>query len=156
MKKKVNMEGITVHMDREKIAAYREQFDELDIGDDGKLSRENVAQILSDESEQIERLMVTLLFEKYDVNNDGMIDFDEFCNFCLDMNGLTERDILKQIFDLCDVDHNGVLDVEEVHRLGKLMGLNVTHKDANATVKALDYNNDSKVDFEEFCTICTY
>ena len=140
--------------DQEKIDAFREQFIELDLEEDGKLTRENVAQILANESEQLERIMVTLLFEKYDINHDGLIDFDEFCSFCLDMNGLTERDILRQIFDICDLDGNGYLDIEEVKRLGQLMGLQVTSSDALATVKALDVNNDQRIDFDEFCAIC--
>ena len=140
--------------DQSKIDFFRQQFVELDLEEDGKLTRENVAQILANESEQLERIMVTLLFEKYDVNHDGLIDFDEFCTFCLDMNGLTEKDILKQIFEICDLDGNGYLDLSEVKRLGQLMGLKVSSKDALATVKALDANNDQKIDFDEFCSIC--
>lgn len=141
-------------MDNSKIDMFREQFRELDLMDDGKLTRENVAEILSNESEEIEKLMVTLLFEEYDLNKDGFIDFDEFCTFCLEMNGLNEKDILRKIFDICDIDKNGVLDISEVKRLGALMGLNVSLNDAVATVKALDQNNDQKIDFREFCAIC--
>ena len=68
-----------VLMNEEKISEMRQRFSELDIEDKGKLSRQNVADILSTESEQIERLMVTLLFGKYDKNEDQFIDFEEFC-----------------------------------------------------------------------------
>lgn len=143
-------------MDKAKVECFREQFRELDLLETGKLTRENVADILSNESEEIEKLMVTLLFEEYDKNNDGYIDIEEFATFCLAMNGLNEKDILKRIFDLCDLDKNGVLDIQEVKRLGALMGLDVSLNDALATVIALDQNNDQKIDFNEFCAVLSH
>ena len=147
------MNGDVVAIDQEKIETFHQQFMELDIQADGKLTRNIVAQILAKESEQLEQIMVTLLFEKYDQNHDGFIQWEEFRKFCMDMDSLSEKDILQQIFDLCDLDHNGYLDVAEVNRLGKLMGLPVTYNDAKATIQALDANNDNKVSFEEFCQI---
>ena len=132
---------------------YSRYFDELDIANTGKITRETVAKIVRDQAEEIEQLMVILLFEQFDTNHDKYIDKNEFIQFCLKMEQYDEKQILRMIFDLVDKDHNQRLDVQEVKDLGNLMGLDVTISDAWATIATLDKNHDNSVDFDEFCAI---
>lgn len=132
---------------------YRKRFAELDLNYTGKLNRETVAQILKEQGEELDQLMVIILFQEYDLDNDGFINCDEFIRFCTEMDQLTEKEILRMIFDICDEDHNQKLDVDEVKRLGNLMGFDVTLSDAWATIATFDSNHDNLVDFEEFCAI---
>jgi len=136
-----------------KLDKLKRVFRELDVENSGGLCREVVAQVLTDQAEDIERLMVILLFEKYDKNHDSKIQFEEYLEFCSDMEGLSEKQILRKIFDYVDSDANGVLDVNEVKQLGQLMGIEVSLPDAWATIEALDSNHDDTIDFEEFCAI---
>ncbi|OHT06088.1 EF hand family protein [Tritrichomonas foetus] len=137
----------------EQIQHFRERFDLLDISKTGKIDRQTMAEILSYEGEQLERLMIALLFEKYDINHDGFIQYEEFETFCKSIHDLSEIDILKQIFDLADSDHSGALDIDEVVRIGQMMGLKVTNADAWATIIALDRDGNNSIDFDEFCQI---
>lgn len=137
----------------DKLNRFKRRFEELDIENDNKLSREAVAQILSEQAPQLERLMVAILFEKYDKNKDSYIQLDEYLEFCAEMSNLTETEILRKIFDICDKDHNQKLDVNEVKSLGEAMGIDVSELDAWATIHELDANNDNTIDFEEFCRI---
>lgn len=136
-----------------KLAIYRKRFQELDIENKRALSRDLVAQILSEQGTEIERLMVIILFECYDENQDTVIQEDEFINFCQEMERMTEKEILRRVFDLVDTDKNQRLDVAEVQKLGEMMGLEVSLLDAWATVDVLDSNHDNTVDFEEFLAI---
>lgn len=136
-----------------KIQKFKQRFEKLDIDGTGALSRDVVAQILEEEGNDLERLMVIILFETYDSNKDHLIQLDEYLQFCSEMYRLTEREILRRIFDFCDKDHNQRLDLSEVIILGKQMGRNVTESDAFATIRALDANHDNTIDFEEFCAI---
>ena len=136
-----------------KLATYRKRFRELDIENTRALARDTVAEILSEQGSEIERLMVILLFECYDKNRDTVIQEEEFISFCQEMEQMTERQILRRIFDLVDTDKNQRLDVSEVQRLGQMMGLDVSISDAWATVDVLDSNHDNTVDFEEFLAI---
>ena len=136
-----------------KLATYRKRFRELDIENTRALARDTVAEILSEQGSEIERLMVILLFECYDKNRDTVIQEEEFISFCQEMEQMTERQILRRIFDLVDTDKNQRLDVSEVQRLGQMMGLDVSISDAWATVDVLDSNRDNTVDFEEFLAI---
>ena len=140
-------------MSRDKTELYRRRFDELDIGKTGRITRETVAQILKDQGEELEQLMVILLFEKYDKNHDKLIDKEEFVDFCTEMEKFSEKEILRKIFDLVDEDGDEKLNVDEVKKLGDLMGLDVTVSDAWATIATLDVNSDNLVDFAEFCAI---
>lgn len=137
----------------EKLAKYKQRFEELDVDNTGLLSRESVAQILDDESDELEKLMIIILFEKYDIDHNGKIDFQEYLNFCSEMHQLTEKEILRTIFDFCDKDHNEKLDVDEIIMLGSQMGKKVTKSDAWATIRQFDINNDNTIDFNEFCAI---
>ncbi|OHT07906.1 EF hand family protein [Tritrichomonas foetus] len=144
---------MTVKSYDERVKFYEKRFDELDIGKCGKISRETVAEILKEQAEELDQLMVILLFEQFDLNNDKFIDKNEFVMFCTEMEKYSEREILRKIFDIVDTDHNQRLDVDEVQKLGSLMGLDVTMSDAWATVATLDKNHDNSIDFEEFCAI---
>ena len=132
---------------------YRQRFDELDIGKTGRITRETVAQILREQGEELEQLMVILLFEMYDKKQDRVIDKEEFVEFCTEMEKYSEREILRKIFEYVDEDGDDKLNVDEVKKLGDLMGLDVTVSDAWATIAKLDVNSDNKVDFDEFCAI---
>ncbi|EAX92965.1 EF hand family protein [Trichomonas vaginalis G3] len=136
-----------------KLKKFKQRFEELDINGTGSLTRETVAQILEEEGNELERLMVIILFEKYDSNKDQLIQLDEYLNFCTEMYQLSDKEILRKIFDFCDKDHNEKLDLNEVVMLGRQMGKNVTESDASATIRALDANHDNTIDFEEFCAI---
>ena len=138
----------------EKIAKFKQKFEDLDVDNTGALLRQTVAQIIEGENgSELEKLMVAILFEQFDQNNDKMIQLEEYLNFCSEMYSLSEKEILRRVFDLCDKDHNGRLDIEEVTELGKLMGKEVTKSDAWATIQALDVNHDNTIDFDEFCAI---
>ena len=136
-----------------KIDVYKKRFKELDIEKKGALTRETVAQILSEEACEIERLMVILLFERYDDNMDKLIQEDEFIRFCTEMETMSDREIMRKVFDIVDEDKNQKLDVGEVQKLGIKMGLDVSWSDAWATVDVLDVNRDNNVDFDEFCAL---
>ena len=138
----------------EQIASIRKRFAELDVTRSGLIDRQTMAEILSiDGEDQFDRLVVVLLFEKYDKNHDGKISFDEFIDFCEATDDLTEVAILSEIFQIADSDKSGLLDVDEVYRIGKLMGLDISKADAWATIAALDKDGNNQVDFTEFCAI---
>ena len=137
----------------EQLDSFKQRFSELDIEKEGKLSREIIGQILQCEGEQLEQLMVILLFEKFDQNNDGYIQFEEFLEFCSRMQNIDEETILEEIFKVADADNSGFLDIDEVKRIGNLMGLDITESDAWATISALDQNSDSLIDFNEFLAV---
>lgn len=134
----------------EQLEDFRKKFQLLDVGATGKIDRETMAEIMKNEGEQLESLMIVLLFEKFDKDQDGFIDFDEFITFCSEIKNLSDETILREIFDLADVDHSQYLELEEVVRIGKMMGLNVTNLDAWETIKALDRDGDNLINFNEF------
>lgn len=138
----------------EQIASIREKFAALDVSKSGLIDRQTMAEVLSiDGDDQFDRLVVVLLFEKFDKNHDERISFEEFIDFCEATDDLTEVAILSEIFQIADSDNSGYLDVDEVYRIGKLMGLDVSKADAWATIAALDKDGNNQVDFTEFCAI---
>ena len=134
----------------EELQEFRQNFEELDLNGDNHLTREEVGQILASEGEQFELLTTILLFEKFDQDHSNTITWNEFIDFCEHINSKDPDYLLHEIFTICDRDGNGHLDGKEVFRLSELMGLRVSEKDGNATLKLLDANNDQTVDFEEF------
>ncbi|KAK8877849.1 hypothetical protein M9Y10_004612 [Tritrichomonas musculus] len=137
----------------QQIDDFRRKFELLDVAKTGKIDRETMAEIMKNEGEQLESLMIVLLFEKFDKDNDGYISFEEFITFCSEIQDLSDVAILRQIFDLADVDHSQYLELEEVVKIGKMMGLHVSRADAWETIKALDVDGNFLIDFNEFCQI---
>ena len=137
----------------QQIEDFRRKFELLDVAKTGKIDRETMAEIMKNEGEQLESLMIVLLFEKFDKDHDGFISFDEFITFCSEIQDLSDVAILRQIFDLADVDHSQYLELDEVVRIGKMMGLQVSRADAWETIKVLDVDGNNLIDFNEFCQI---
>ena len=138
----------------EEIECFRERFSELDTEGTNRVSREDMFDILcKQENTQFDQLLVVLLFKRFDRDGDNHINFDEFCEFCATTDPLSEVALLHQIFDCVDKDKSGLLDVNEVMEIGRLMGSDVSQKDAWATIDALDQDGNRQVDFAEFCAL---
>lgn len=132
---------------------FRERFAQLDINKTGFVSRETMFDILGQKNAHFDQLLVVLLFKRYDIDGNDQIDFEEFCRFCETTDPLSEIALLRQIFECVDKDKSGLLDVNEVMEIGRLMGCDVSQKDAWATVDALDQDGNRQVDFAEFCAL---
>ncbi|KAK2652441.1 hypothetical protein Ddye_012297 [Dipteronia dyeriana] len=137
----------------------RKVFNKFDKNGDGKISVDELKDILralgtKPSAEEVKRIM-----QEIDKDGDGYIDLDEFTEFHSVTGGGSAVDgsskELKDAFDLFDVDKNGVISVSELHSVLKKLGEKCSMKDCAKMISQVDSDGDGNVNFEEFKKMMT-
>lgn len=140
--------------------ALKAQFDLLDGDGDGKISQQELAQVLErkayDYLGKDGRQRVLDSLAAVDTDADGTIDFDGFLAL---MHGpQAEQDAradFRRAFDEVDLDKDGYLTVEDFRRISAAEGAPLTEDQAKEMIEMADKNEDGKVSFEEYYEIMT-
>lgn len=64
---------------------------------------------------------------------------------------LSSEDEMRAAFRVFDLDGNGLIDSEELQLTMSQLGEQLTASDVSAMIRAVDRNNDGKVDYEGHC-----
>ncbi|KAM3140387.1 Protein kinase domain containing protein [Paramecium bursaria] len=130
-----------------------QQFQQLDLNNDGKLSREELLigykKVLTDvEAEQ----QVDDIMQKLDKDQSGSIDYSEFALAMIDMEKLLATERLVKAFKLIDKDQSGYINKEEIKiAFGSNAGI---HEDVwKEMIKEVDENSDGQISFDEFSSM---
>ncbi len=68
-------------------------------------------------------------------------------------NDLDEQ--IKEAFKMYDADGDGYITMEELLAFMRSVNSNVTEEEVEAMIKEADFDNDSKISFEEFNRVIT-
>ncbi|GLT28821.1 hypothetical protein SLA2020_037250 [Shorea laevis] len=131
-------------------------FNKYDKNGDGKISFEELKEILgalefSSSSEEVQRVMSEL-----DTDGDGFVDLDEFIAFHTHSSGSSSSSSadnskeLKEAFDTYDLDKNGLISASELHEVLKKLGEKCSLSDCQRMISQVDKDGDGNVNFEEF------
>lgn len=125
----------------------REAFKALDTNSDGKISKEELAQGLTENPELVLQIM-----HKVDTDQNGFIDLDEFIQAAISEKVLLTKENLKKAFDMFDLDSSGKISFVELQTvLG--VGLGAGKKIWEDIMKQKNHQHDDEMSFEEFCAI---
>ncbi|KAI3407820.1 uncharacterized protein J3R85_020723 [Psidium guajava] len=141
------------------IDQVRQVFDQYDKNGDGKISCDELRDVLSSlgpsptTSEEARAAM-----SQIDKDGDGFIDLDEFAELILGGGGGGPEcgaKELKDAFDLYDLDGNGVISAGELHAVMKKLGQKCSLGDCRKMISSVDRDGDGNVNFEEFKKMMT-
>ncbi|KAM3146719.1 Protein kinase domain containing protein [Paramecium bursaria] len=127
-----------------------QQFQALDLNNDGKLSREELiigySKVLSYSEAEIE---VDKLMQSIDQDRNGSIDYSEFVLATFNKLKLVEDKRLEQAFKMFDKDGSGTISIDE---LKIIFGnsKNISDRVWKDLVKEVDQNEDGQISFKEF------
>lgn len=129
-------------------------FDKFDKNGDGKISCDELKDILHSlgsgtSSEEVKRIM-----SEVDQDGDGFINLQEFANFHLggssSDDSQSSKKELRDAFDLYDLDKDGLISANELHEVLKRLGEKCSMGDCSKMISAVDTDGDGHVNFEEF------
>lgn len=135
----------------------RKVFNKFDKNGDGKISADELKDIISALSSKTSPEEVERVMQEIDKDGDGYIDFDEFVEFHMggaSSSGDGSKE-LKDAFDLFDVDKNGLISVQELHSVLRKLGEKCSKNDCEKMIKKVDADGDGHVNFEEFKKMMT-
>jgi len=91
------------------------------------------------------------LIGQVDQDNDGDVEWDEFVSLMREDLGfiLTDEDI-QSAFAEADLDGDGFLQAEDIQAFMKVLGEDITIKDAEEMIETADQNHSNLLEYEEF------
>lgn len=135
-------------------------FKVFDQDGDGKISKSELASVLSSLGDDMSDDELDQVIVKVDGDGDGFIDLQEFIGF---HTGTTttaspiastsgdETYALRAAFDVFDVDKNGFISAEELQRVMRSLGDKKTSlAECRHMINCVDKDGDQMVDFNEF------
>ena len=126
-------------------------FNKFDKNGDGKISRDELKDILYALGSRTTSDEVSCIMLEIDKNGDGFISLDEFAKF--HMGGSSSESSTKELrdaFNLYDLDKNGLISANELHEVLRQLGEKCTLVECSKMISSVDTDSDGHVNFEEF------
>lgn len=143
---------ITFEMTNEELEQLQHAFERYDKNGDGKLSKEEIADVLKSLGAVCSDQSIQELITEIDTNKDGFVDFEEFCLLQRCANSSSrKKDDLVAAFQLFDMDNDGYITAKELHAVMLSMGDRGSSLDeCRKMINKFDKNGDGRVDLQEF------
>ena len=129
----------------------RKAFKEFDHNEDGSISKSELSRVMKNVQTVISEEEVEQMIQVVDINGDGGIDFNEF--FQLMENNAVPQDPdaeIRTLFGAFDTDADGYITEDEIMKMMKSLGENVSKKDIRQMMKEGDKTKNGKISFAEF------
>lgn len=139
---------------RYKVAKYEQIFKQLDIDQNGSLSRDEIIQnkdlfILNGSGDIMTEDDIDDFINFADVNKDGVISQQEFIHGATLFEEQLVQKQLREAFDMFDSDNSGYIKADEMLSVLSFMpGFSL--EQAQQIIEKHDVNKDGKMDFDEF------
>lgn len=86
----------------------------------------------------------------------GVISFEEFLDMMTArISDRNTRDDIERVFKLFDSNRNGYISLEDMKRVAKELGEDISEKELQEIITRADLNGDSKLDIEDFYNVMT-
>jgi Ca2+-binding EF-hand superfamily protein len=94
------------------------------------------------------------LFRDVDTDGNGEIDFEEFTQMMLKRQAagklMTEEEEIMRAFKLFDVNGDGTITSDELRKMMKSLGSDLTQEEVELLIKEADYDGNGELDLAEF------
>lgn len=149
--------GYIVHnmLKKEEIEEYRKIFIKFDLNGDGRLSKEELIQGLSQTMTPLEaKNEVERLINDIDIDKNNFIEFEEFLSTFMDKEKLLKEEHLMETFKLFDKDSSGKISLDEIK---ETFGGNKATNDNvwKEIMSSIDSNSDGEISYKEFKDMMT-
>lgn len=141
-----------VSIPKEKLEEYKESFKLFDKNDDGKISPEEIYEVLKTYGQESTIEEVRRMVADLDADESGELDFNEFIAFMQRMQSeeLTEEEEVIRAFQTFDKDRNGYLSCAEFKHILVNLGDRFTEAEVEEIFREADLNGDGKLEYREF------
>ncbi|CAK9219698.1 unnamed protein product [Sphagnum troendelagicum] len=149
--KQLALRALASTLDKSEILNLQDQFDAIDVDQNGTITLEEMKNALSaDKPWSVRESRISEILQAMDANMDGMIDFDEFVVATMHMHQLEENNSEKwqsrssAAFAKLDVDGDGYITADE---LKVAMGLKSS---VSILLDEADTDRDGRISLPEF------
>jgi Ca2+-binding EF-hand superfamily protein len=135
---------------QDKIALYREAFDQVDRDKDGFLTIKEIAATIKNFGDPPKEKDIKDMVAEVDIDGNGSIEFKEFITLLARKmrDADTFKDDLQEIFNMFDTKKDEIIDFDELKNVMISIGEVVTDEDINDMIA--EAGGDTTLTFENF------
>lgn len=141
-------------LNEETISEYKATFDLFDKDRDGRITPQELAEMIQKLGQKVNELEVVEMIQEVDLDGNGSVDFKEFLGLMVRKMKDTEiDDELLETFKVFDVDGNGFITADELRKIILTIGDDVSTDDVEDMIREADKDADGKISFEDFVSL---
>ena len=140
----------------DEVEEIKEAFDLFDTDNSGAIAVNELTSAMKSLGFDVKNAVVFQMVEELDADGSGEIEFGEFLDIMTArLNEKTSRDDINRVFNLFDKDRNGDLEVDDLTRVCKDVGEDVSAEDIREIIQRADLDGDGVVNMEDFYNVIT-
>merc|ERR1711972_1212248 len=140
----------------DEVAEMKEAFDLFDNDGSGAISVNELTAAMKSLGFDVKHAVVYNMVADLDSDGSGEIEFGEFlevmCAKITDKNTMEEID---RVFKLFDKDRNGTLEADDLSRVCKELGEEMSEEDVREVIQRADLDGDGQVGLQDFYNVLT-
>ena len=140
----------------DEIEEIKEAFDIFDPEGTGSIKVEDLLNAMKTLGFDTKNPAIYRMIADFDENGNGAIEFEEFLDMMTArISDRNTKEDLKRVFNLFDDSRSGEIKVEDLRRVARELGEEISEEELKEIVQRADLDGDSKLTFEDFFNVMT-
>merc|ERR1711907_347927 len=140
----------------DEVAEMKEAFDLFDNDGSGAISVNDLTSAMKSLGFDVKHAVVYNMVADLDSDGSGEIEFKEFLDvMCAKITDKNTMEEIDRVFKLFDKDRNGTLEADDLSRVCKELGEEMSEEDVREVIQRADLDGDGVVGLQDFYNVLT-
>merc|ERR1712178_98538 len=143
-------------LSEDEVEEIKEAFDLFDNDGSGAISVNESTAAMQSLGFDVKHAVVYNMVSDLDADGSGEIEFGEFLDvMTAKISDKNTKEEIDRIFKLFDKDRNGTLEADDLSRVCKELGEDMTEEDIREVIQRADLDGDGVVGLDDFYNVLT-
>merc|ERR1712066_96790 len=140
----------------DEVEEMKEAFDLFDTDGSGAISVNELTRAMQQLNFDVKHAVVFNMVADLDTDGSGEIEFDEFLEvMTAKITDKNTKEEIDRVFKLFDKDRNGTLEADDLSRVCKELGEEMSEEDVREVIQRADLDGDGVVGLQDFYNVLT-
>merc|ERR1711907_171189 len=140
----------------DEVADTKEAFDLFDNDGSGAISVNELTGAMQSLGFDVKHAVVYNMVSDLDTDGSGEIEFGEFLDvMTAKLSDKNTKEEIERVFKLFDKDRNGTLEADDLSRVCKELGEEMSEEDVREVIQRADLDGDGVVGLQDFYNVLT-
>merc|ERR1712072_622224 len=150
--KKYERPGLSV----DEVEEIKEAFDLFDNDQSGAISVAELTSAMKSLGFDVKHAVVFQMIAELDADGSGEIEFDEFLDMMTArISDKNSREDIERVFKLFDSDRTGEISLDNMKRVAKELGEDISPQELQEIIQRSDLDNDGALTMDDFYQVMT-